>query len=251
LDAPGGRPPTLVVASQRLLDRRGADQRVSQYDRVHERAVGTLPKVRGHGVCRVTEQDQPAREPATAVDSADGVDQQVVEGCNAAELHSKWKDRGPRPNKGRKMSAGDGVPHSCSVGSRPDVRRVVAQWGVTEGTQRRPVLRQRTVQAARNQRADVRTALGDPADEAARTTHRRSGAVGADHQVGAQDHRRHPLARTVQRHRPVRIRADDLAPEARFDPIGTRRRIEQQAMQHRAPDSEGMIEPSAEIRHRR
>ena len=122
---------------------------------------------------------------------------------------------------------------------------------MTEGTQRRPVLRQRTVEAGGNQRADVRAALGDSADKAARTAHRGSGAVGADHQAGAQGHWRRPLTRTVQRHRPVRIGPDDPAPEARFHSIRTHRRLEQQAMQHRARDSEGMIESSAEIRHRR
>ena len=122
---------------------------------------------------------------------------------------------------------------------------------MTEGTQRRPVLRQRTVEAGGNQRADVRAALGDSADEAACTAHRGSGAVGADHQAGAQGHGRRPLTRTVQRHRPVRIGPDNPAPEARFHPIRTHRRLEQQAMQHRARDSEGMIESSAEIRHRR
>ena len=135
------RAPDAVVTLDCFLRRHARDELLGQDHRIDEGTIGTLPEVGCHRVSRVADQDQAAGEPASAVNPAHRVDQQVIEGGDLRQQTRRGRES-PVPDVEKCWQ----VPTSHSIGrwrrlsSHPEVGKAMAQRRMAEGPQACPVL---------------------------------------------------------------------------------------------------------------
>ena len=184
LHAADGWSTASVVARHGLRDRRGCRELLGQDHRIDQGAVGTLSQVRSHGVGGVTEQDEPAGEPARTIDLTHRIHQQPVERRNLLQqLRRDRKNPTPLLPKRLKITSRHRVSRRSDVGRCPEVDVASAQRGMAEGSQRGPVLLEPRVRLTADDRAHVAASCGHPALESAGAANGRADPIGTDDEI--------------------------------------------------------------------
>jgi hypothetical protein len=108
----GGWTAAVVVALDGRPDRGCGHERLGERYCVAQGTVGTLAEVRSHGVSRIAEQDQAAREPSSAVDPSNGIHEKVIEGRHSRQqIPGEGKYSSPLGGEGPEVAARHSVGH--------------------------------------------------------------------------------------------------------------------------------------------